>query len=125
MADVITQINPRLCLLVTRIVILNKYINCNQQLGNVKQEKDGGVTIISNLKSSHYCLTKSRKKVNVFDIKKFSCKSPDVMKRLYTTFVRSHLTRFNAGHRITLRTITYWKEYKDERQNTILHCLPC
>ena len=52
--------------------------------------------------------TAASKKVNMMlgqILRNFGHKSPEVMKRL-------HNTRFNSGHRTTLKTKTYWKDYR-------------
>ena len=60
---------------------------------DVKQNKNVGIIISNNLKVSVQC-TAARKKVNMMlgiISRKFYHKSQEVMKRLYTVFVRSHL----------------------------------
>ena len=65
----------------------------NQELSNVKQEKDLGVIISNNFKMSDQCTAASKKpnKMLGFIIRNIGHKSPDMMKRLYTAFVRPHL----------------------------------
>ena len=65
----------------------------NQELDNIKQEKDLGVIISCDVKMSDQC-TAAPKKANMMlglISRNFDYKSPEVMKRLYTAFVRPHL----------------------------------
>ena len=60
------------------------------------------------------CIAASKKVNMMFGLisKKFDHKSLDVMK-----------TWFNSGHQTILTTKIYCKEYREERQNTFLHCV--
>ena len=74
--------------------------------------------ISDNLKMSDQC-TIASKKVNMMlglISRNFDHKFPEVMKRQSNT-------QFNLGYRTTLKTKTYWKEYRDEKQKSFLHCM--
>ncbi len=88
----------------------------DQELDNIKQENDLGVIISCDLKMSDQCTSKKANMTLGLISINFDHKSAEVMKRLYTAFVRPQNMRFNSGYRITLRTKIYWKEYRDERQ---------
>ena len=64
-----------------------------QNLVTVEEEKDLGVVVKSDLKSSSQCLAASRKANTIlgFIARNFECKTPDVITRLYTSLVRPHL----------------------------------
>jgi hypothetical protein len=70
-----------------------KYQIRDQELSNVKQEKDLGVIISNNLKTTDQCTAASKKanKMLGFITRNIDHKSPDIMKKLYTAFVRPHL----------------------------------
>ena len=70
-----------------------KYHIRSQDLSNVKQEKDLGVIISNNLKTSDQCTAASKKanKMLGFITRNIDHKSPEIMKKLYIAFVRPHL----------------------------------
>ena len=63
------------------------------EVSEVKQEKDLGVIISNTLKMSDQCTAASKKANMMLGLisRNFDYKSPEVMKRLYTAFVRPHL----------------------------------
>ena len=65
----------------------------DQELNNVKQEKDLGVIINCNLKVSDQCIAASKKANMMLGLisRNFYHKAPEVMKKFYTAFVRPHL----------------------------------
>ncbi len=70
-----------------------KYHIRNQDLSSVKREKDLGVVISDNLKTSDQCTAASKKANKMFGFitRNIDHKSPAIMKRLYSAFVRPHL----------------------------------
>lgn len=74
----------------------NKKYNYSLQGRNLiksSEEKDLGIKITSDLKSSVQCLAASRKANSVlgFIARNFECKTPEVITRLFTSLVRPHL----------------------------------
>ena len=69
-----------------------KYKMCDQELDKVKQENDLGVIINRNLKVSDQCIAVSKKANMMLGLisRNHNHKAPDVMKKLYTAFVRPH-----------------------------------
>ena len=70
-----------------------KYKMRNHELCDVKQEKDLGVIISNDLKTSDQCKAASKKANMMLGLisRNITYRSPDVMKKLYTAFVRPHL----------------------------------
>ena len=70
-----------------------KYKMCDQELDKVKQEKDLGVIINCNLKVIDQCIAASKKANMMIGLilRNFDHKASEVMKKLYTAFVRPHL----------------------------------
>ena len=64
-----------------------------QTLDTVDSEKDLGIMISSDLKSSNQCIRACSKASNMLGMIKrtISCKKPEIMVRLYKTLVRPHL----------------------------------
>ena len=64
----------------------------DQELNNVKQEKDLDVIINCNLKVSDQCIVASKKANMMLGLisRNFDHKSPEATKKLYTAFVRPH-----------------------------------
>ena len=87
-----------------------KYKMRDQELDKVKQEKDLGLIINCNLKVSDQCIAAS-KKANMLGLisRNFDHKAPEVMKKLYTAFVRPHL-----GY-----TIQFWSPNSIKDQNLL------
>ena len=70
-----------------------KYLMRDQELDKVKQVKDLGVIINCNLKVSDQCIDASKTANMMLGLisRYFDHKAPEVMKKLYTAFVRPHL----------------------------------
>ena len=65
----------------------------DKELDKVKQEKDLGAIIKCNLIVSDQCIAASKKANMMLGLisRNFDHKAPEVMKKLYTAFVRPHL----------------------------------
>ena len=70
-----------------------KYTMEGQTLDTVDSEKDLGIMISSDLKSSNQCIQACRKASKMLAMIKrtISYKKPEIMVRLYKTLVRPHL----------------------------------
>ena len=83
----------------------------DQELDKVKLEKDLGVIINCNLKVNDQCIAASKKANMILGLilRNFDYKAPEVMKKLYTAFLRPHLEY----------AIQFWSPNYIENQNLL------